>query len=136
MQAMWKHRASMRPSSKSALGRRALPYMALFQIVFPLLAPLIDLFAIYGLLFLNWLPVVGVWLGFTLLQIIVGAYALHLDDEPLTPLWTMPLQQFVYRQMMYLVVIQSLVTAMMGVPLRWHKLKRTGDFSAAPATSP
>jgi poly-beta-1,6 N-acetyl-D-glucosamine synthase len=132
MQAMWKHRASVLPSERSSLGRRALPYMALFQVVFPLLAPLIDIFAVYGLLFLNRVPVIAFWLGFTVLQLIVGVYAFRLDHERLGPLWTMPLQQLVYRQMMYLVVIHSVVTAVTGVPLRWHKLHRTGDYSAAP----
>jgi hypothetical protein len=41
--------------------------------------------------------------------------------------WLLPLQQFVYRQMMYLVVIQSVISAAAGVRLRWHKLHRTGD---------
>ncbi len=31
------------------IGRRALPYMLLFQILLPCMAPLIDLFALYGL---------------------------------------------------------------------------------------
>ncbi len=41
-------------------------------------------------------------------------------------LWALPLQQIVYRQLMYLVVIQSLVTAVLGAPLRWHVIRRTG----------
>ena len=132
MQAMWKHRHSMRPSEKSSLGRRALPYMLVFQVLLPLLAPLIDVFAIYGLLFLNRTPVIGFWLGFSALQLVVAVVAFRLDHERLRPLWTMPLQQFVYRQLMYLVVIHSTVTALTGAPLRWHKLQRTGDFSEAP----
>ena len=43
----------------------------------------------------------------------------------------MPLQQVVYRQLLYLVVIHAAVTAVLGTPLRWHKLARTGDFSSA-----
>lgn len=132
MQAMWKHRGSLRPREHSTLGRRALPYMLVFQVLFPLLAPLIDIFAIYGIIFLNRTPVIAFWLGFTILQLAVGIYACRLDHEPLRPLWTMPLQQLVYRQLMYLVVIHSAVTALTGAPLRWHKLNRTGDFSAAP----
>jgi len=131
MQAMWKHRGALRPSARSTIGRRALPYMLAFQIVLPLLAPLIDLFAIYGLLFLDRRPVLLVWAGFTALQLIIGCYAFHLDRERWRPLLTMPLQQIVYRQMLYLVVLHSAVTAVLGVPVRWHKLHRTGDFSAA-----
>ena len=134
MQAMWKHRGSIRPRERSQLGRRALPYMLVFQIIFPLIAPLVDIFAVYGILFLNRTPVIAFWLAFTLLQVVVAVYAFRLDNEKLGPLWSMPLQQLVYRQMMYLVVIHSVVTALIGAPLRWHKLNRTGDFSAAPST--
>jgi len=35
-----------------------------------------------------------------------------LDRESIVPLWSLPLQQFVYRQLMYLVVIQSVFTAL------------------------
>ena len=69
MQAMWKHRGALRPRRTSPLGRRALPYMLLFQIMLPMLAPVIDVFAIYGLLFLDKGPVLAAWLGFTLLQL-------------------------------------------------------------------
>ena len=40
----------------------------------------------------------------------------------------MPLQQFVYRQFMYLVVIESIVSALRGVRLSWQHLDRTGDI--------
>ena len=43
----------------------------------------------------------------------------------------MPLQQLVYRQLMYLVVIQSVVSAARGARLRWQQLKRTGELEAA-----
>ena len=60
--------------------------------------------------------VVGVWLASWCCRRCVGAYALRLDRERLAPLWTLPLQQFVYRQLMYLVVIQSVVTAVARRP--------------------
>ena len=31
--------------------------------------------------------------------------------------------------------IHAAVTAVLGAPLRWHKLHRTGDFSSAPRTA-
>jgi cellulose synthase/poly-beta-1,6-N-acetylglucosamine synthase-like glycosyltransferase/peptidoglycan/xylan/chitin deacetylase (PgdA/CDA1 family) len=132
MQAMWKHRGALHPADRSPIGWRALPYMLLFQVLLPLFAPLIDIFAIYGLLFLDRGPVIGAWLGFTAVQVLVGWYAFRLDGEPARPLLTLPLQQVVYRQLLYLVTIHSVVTAVLGSPLRWHKLDRTGDFSAIP----
>jgi cellulose synthase/poly-beta-1,6-N-acetylglucosamine synthase-like glycosyltransferase len=135
MQAMWKPRGALRPSAQSPIGRRALPYMLLFQVLLPMLAPVIDVFAIYGLLFLDKGPVLAAWLAFTVLQLVVGWYAFHLDGEPARPLLTLPLQQIVYRQLLYMVTIHSAVTAVLGAPRRWHKLNRSGDFSAAPRTA-
>jgi predicted branched-subunit amino acid permease len=66
------------------------------------------------------------WLGFTVLGALTAAYALRLDREPLRVLWVLPFQQFVYRQLMYLVVVQSVVTALAGVRLPWHRMVRSG----------
>jgi cellulose synthase/poly-beta-1,6-N-acetylglucosamine synthase-like glycosyltransferase/peptidoglycan/xylan/chitin deacetylase (PgdA/CDA1 family) len=132
MQAMWKHRGVVRPSARSPLGRRALPYLFTFHVLLPIVAPVIDLYAIYGLLFLDRAPVVAFWLGFSALQLLVARAAFRLDGERTRVLWALPVQQFVHRQFMYLVVIQSAVTAVLGAPLRWHEQSRSGDFSAAP----
>ena len=131
MQAVWKHRASLWRRERGKVGRRGLPYLVLFQIVLPSLAPLIDAFALYGVVFLNPLPVVGFWLGFNLLQLALGAYSFRLDGERLRPLWAMPLQQVVYRQLMYLVVVQAIISALRGVRLRWQHVERTGEIEVA-----
>jgi len=138
MQAMWKHRSAVREGN--ALGRVGLPYLLLFQVLLPLLAPAIDLFALYGLMFLNPVPVAGYWLAFNAFQLLLGFYAFRLDGESARPLWAATLQQFVYRQLMYLVVFESMVAAAAGTRLRWHKLARTGDVvvpaAGAPAADP
>jgi len=41
----------------------------------------------------------------------------------------MPLQQVLYRQMMYLVTIQSVITALLGTRHRWQAINRTGVFA-------
>ncbi|WP_245573188.1 bifunctional polysaccharide deacetylase/glycosyltransferase family 2 protein [Amycolatopsis benzoatilytica] len=129
MQAMWKHRAALRQRGQAGkLGRRGLGYLLLFQVLLPLLAPAVDVFALYGLIFLDPVRVLGVWLGFLLLQLFMGLYAFRLDGERPGPLWSLPLQQFVYRQLMYLVVIQSAVTAVAGARLRWQRMERYGSL--------
>ena len=42
MQAVWKHRAAIWRREPGKVGRLALPYLLLFQVALPLLAPLID----------------------------------------------------------------------------------------------
>ncbi|MEV6488955.1 bifunctional polysaccharide deacetylase/glycosyltransferase family 2 protein, partial [Actinoplanes sp. NPDC051633] len=131
MQAMWKHRrAVVQRGAAGRLGRRGLGYLLLFQVLLPLTAPMVDIYAIHGLFFRRPAEVAAVWLGFTALQVITAGYALRLDRESYRPLWSLPLQQFVYRQLMYLVVVQATVMALGGGRLRWHRMIRIGAASA------
>ncbi|HTJ69898.1 MAG TPA: bifunctional polysaccharide deacetylase/glycosyltransferase family 2 protein [Actinospica sp.] len=127
MQAMWKHRrAVIERGGSGRLGRRGLPYLLLFQVLLPLLAPLVDVFAVWGLIFGQALEMGAVWLGFLAVQMLASWYAFRLDGERARVLWSVPLQQLVYRQLMYLVVIQSVVTALVGSRLRWQRMDRRG----------
>ncbi|MFH9062345.1 glycosyltransferase [Streptomyces coeruleorubidus] len=127
LQAMWKHRGAlfgMGPAGR--FGRRGLTYLALFQVALPLLAPVIDVYALYGVLFRDPWESAAVWFAFLGVQIVCSGYALRLDGEPVRALWSMPFQIVVYRQLMYLVVIQSLVALLLGSRLRWQRMQRSG----------
>ncbi|MGK5632757.1 bifunctional polysaccharide deacetylase/glycosyltransferase family 2 protein, partial [Streptomyces sp. URMC 123] len=136
MQAMWKHRgAALDRGHSGRFGRVGLPLIVVFQILTPVLAPLIDLFALYGLVFMDPLRTAAAWCGVLAVQAACAAYAFHLDRERLRDLWPLPLQQIVYRQLMYLVLLQSCITAVSGGRLGWHKLRRTGEVGAAPGSA-
>ncbi|MFF7312789.1 glycosyltransferase [Streptomyces sp. NPDC008137] len=136
MQAAWKHRhALVERGTAGRFGRRGLPLLAVFQILTPLLAPLIDILALYGLVFGNPLTTVLAWCGVLAVQAVCAAYAFHLDGERLRPLWALPLQQVVYRQVMYLVLVQACLTAINGYRLPWQRLKRSGDVMLPPQPS-
>ena len=132
MQAMWKHRHAMVDRGPSGrFGRRGLPFIVAFTVVLPLLAPFMDLVAAYGAIFLNrWETLFG-WLAILVVQTVTAILAFKMDREPLRPLWSLPLQQFAYRQVMYLVLLQSTGTALTGRQLRWQKIRRTGDVQVA-----
>lgn len=138
MQAVWKHKGAMvsRDPDDRRIGLRALPYMILFQILLPLVAPMIDLFALYGLIFGDAVPVLAFWLGFNILQLVIAVIAFRLDGESLRPLWALPLQQFVYRQLMYLVIIESTISALVGARASWKTIPRTGDIELPPGSPP
>ena len=137
MQAMWKHRRSLLDSGASGrFTRRCLLFLSLFGVLLPLLAPVIDLLALYGLFFLDRTTTVVAWLVMLGLQLLTAVVAFRLDREKLGVLWVLPLQQFAYRQLMYLVMIQSVVTALTGGRLGWQKLRRTGLTPNQPAAGP
>jgi poly-beta-1,6 N-acetyl-D-glucosamine synthase len=131
MQSVWKHRGALLRRRDGPIGMIGLPYLILFQISLPLLGPLIDVFALYAILFLS--PVlIAFWVGFNLLMLAQGAYAFHLDRESPRVLWALPLQGLAYRQLMYLVVLQSAASALQGLRLRWQHIERSGDIEVAP----
>ena len=109
-----------------AVNEQCFQYSECDQLL-PLAAPAIDVFALHGLLAGDASRVATIWLIFMGIQLATTAYALHLDGESLRPLWSQPLQQVFYRQLIYLVVIQSIVSAVAGARLPWHKLRRSGD---------
>ncbi len=45
--------------------------------------------------------------------------------------WALPLQTFVYRQLMYLVVLQSVASAVQGLRLRWQNVERSGEVEVS-----
>jgi cellulose synthase/poly-beta-1,6-N-acetylglucosamine synthase-like glycosyltransferase/peptidoglycan/xylan/chitin deacetylase (PgdA/CDA1 family) len=130
MQAMWKHRHAIRENTR--FGRGGLPLIALFSVVLPLLAPLIDLMAVYGFFFLDRVVTLIGWSAMMVVQVITAVLAFRLDRERLRPLWTLPLQQVVYRQVMYVVLLHSAFTALTGRRLHWQRVHRTGELASAP----
>ena len=131
LQAVWKHRSALWSRGEGRIGRRGLPYLLLFQIALPIFAPMIDVFSVYGLVFLDPVAILGFWVTFTALQLALGWYAFRLDGESPRSLWAMPLQQFVYRQLMYLVVVESLLSAVRGTRTRWRSIPRSGEVKVA-----
>ncbi|EPH45943.1 bifunctional polysaccharide deacetylase/glycosyltransferase family 2 protein [Streptomyces aurantiacus] len=137
MQAIWKHRRAVFERGPSGrFGRVGLPLVSLFMVLAPLLAPLIDVFLLYGLVFGPTRQTVAAWLGVLAVQAVCAAYAFRLDREPMTHLVSLPLQQVLYRQLMYVVLLQSWITALTGGRLRWQKLRRTGAVGAPPVGVP
>src|SRR5438876_7189852 len=73
MQAMWKHRRAIIENGPSGrFGRYCLTYLTLFYVLLPLIAPVVDVFSVYGLVFLNPVKVTLFWLTFVLLQALAG----------------------------------------------------------------
>jgi cellulose synthase/poly-beta-1,6-N-acetylglucosamine synthase-like glycosyltransferase/peptidoglycan/xylan/chitin deacetylase (PgdA/CDA1 family) len=131
IQSAWKHRAALWGRGEHAFGRRAVAILLAFQIALPLAAPLIDLFAIYSILFLDPMPILAFWLAFNLFQLTLAWVAFGLDGESRRPLWALPLQQLAWRQITYFVVLDGIISALLGRQVSWRHLERTGAVVAA-----
>ena len=127
MQAIWKHRRAVRERGMAGkLGRRGLVHVAAFHIALPLTAPVVDVLLVYGLLFEDAGAALVLWLAMLVAQLVAALIAFRLEGERLGALWVLPVQQVVYRQLMYLVLIQSVISAVTGARVRWQRMHRVG----------
>jgi peptidoglycan-N-acetylglucosamine deacetylase len=131
MQAVWKHRRSLRERGASRrTGWLGLGHIGVFQVLFPLAAPLVDIFFVYGLVFGDPATTLVLWFSMLAIQTTAAAYAFRLDGEPAGPLWVAPVQQLLYRPLMYAVLVRSLLSAVTGGRVRWQRMQRLGALRA------
>lgn len=136
IQAAWKHRRALWARGEHRRARRAVGVLALFQVALPLTAPLVDVFALYSIIFLDPMPILAYWLAFNAFQMMLAWGAFGFDRESRRPLWALPLQQFVWRQVMYVVVIDAIITAAIGSRQAWRHSVRTGVTAVGGTGSP
>ena len=139
LQSVWKHADTLFRPRYGTLGFVALPNILLFQLILPLVSPVIDLLflgsvAIWGLekLHFSWLPQlhsdngdilrsVLFFLGFLLIDALTCSLAFFLEKkEDWTLLIPVLLQRFYYRQLMYVVLFRSVKEAVSGRPVGWR----------------
>jgi len=147
LQCLWKHRDVLLRPRYGALGFVAMPNVWIFQILFPLISPIMDLMLVYTLIsnVLDWLQQPS-GIRFTNLQQVLFYYALFLAvdwsaacfafvlerKERWRLLWWLFLQRFCYRQVMYYVMVKSVATAIRGAVVGWGKLERKATVEAQP----
>ncbi len=138
LQAVWKHRDAFGKPRYGTLGWIAIPNIFLFQIILPLVSPVIDLLfilsiALWGLAQLRIAHLPQLWtlqdverslIFFAIFMVIdlltcVVAFALE-KNEDWTLLAPLILQRFYYRQMMYVVLFRALKEAVQGRPVGWR----------------
>lgn len=154
LQSLWKHRRAV--GRYGWFGRVMLPTLWLFQVVFQALSPLVDLQIVWtvgnvanawlrGRLTHDWQPlpnalaslylILFMYAFFFTIELIGSAVAFKLDRENPRPLLWLLWQRFLYRQLMYAVLLKSLKTAVSGIRAGWGKLERKGtvvELAAAP----
>jgi cellulose synthase/poly-beta-1,6-N-acetylglucosamine synthase-like glycosyltransferase/peptidoglycan/xylan/chitin deacetylase (PgdA/CDA1 family) len=136
MQCFWKHRDAFLRRKYKTLGFVALPNILIYQIILPFLSPLADLVLVTSLIMaaLNIIPIsathiVLYYVVFQLVDIAGAALAFSFEKESYKKLWWMLPQRFIYRQLMYYILIKSINKALKGELQGWGVLKRTGNVN-------
>jgi len=150
LQSVFKHRAVF--ARKGALGWVALPNIVIFQILLPLVSPLIDImFAVGTISYLiqkhfhpdsydpsSFHKLVAFFFAFLVIDFLASAIAFALerrrpDDKRdvwlLSQVW---LQRFAYRQLFSVVLFRTLKRALEGRKFAWDKLERTAAVKYVP----
>ncbi len=147
LQAIFKHKAAIR--NRVAMGAFALPNILIFQVLLPLVSPLIDLFFVFGILHYfidkhfhpeaantaDLYKLLTFFLTFLLIDFAASALAFLLERKHpaskgdawlLVHIWV---QRFTYRQLFSYVLIKTVKRAIDGKPFNWDKLERTAQMS-------
>jgi len=151
LQAVYKHRRVV--ARKGALGWVAIPNIVIFQILLPLVSPLIDIMFAVGTIWYfiqkhfhpdstdpaSFHKLVLFFFAFLVIDFIASAIAFALerrrpDDKEdawlLSQVW---LQRFAYRQLFSVVLFKTLKRALEGRKFAWDKLERTAAVNYVPA---
>ncbi len=137
LQSFWKHSGTLFRPKYGTLGWVALPNIFIFQIVLPLISPIIDLMflgtlLLWGLAQLHITQIPHLWttadvqrsvlffLSFLIIDVLTCVIAFALErKEDWTLLIPVLLQRFYYRQLMYIVLFRSVKEAVSGRPVGW-----------------
>jgi peptidoglycan-N-acetylglucosamine deacetylase len=156
LQSFWKHRDTLLRPRYGTLGWIALPNIFVFQLVLPLISPIIDLMflgsiALWALGQLHFARLPQLWttadvqrsifffVGFLLIDVLTCMVAFALErKEDWTLLIPVLLQRFYYRQLMYVVLFRSVKEAVSGRPVGWRGVEPhlPSDAPRAPQAPP
>ena len=154
LQAVYKHKKVV--ARKGVLGWIALPNIVIFQILLPLVSPLIDIMFAVGTIWYfiqkhfhpdstdpaSFHKLVAFFFAFLVIDFFASAIAFALerrrpDDKEdtwlLSQVW---LQRFAYRQLFSVVLFKTLKRALEGGKFAWDKLERTAAVKYVPAENP
>ena len=140
LQTAWKHRDTLLRKKYRALGLFTIPNVFVFQVLFPLISPLMDLMMLASIAWIAWQKynhpadfsamqnfqqIFFYYLFFLAIDFLTAMVPFFLEhNEEWSLLIWLPLQRFFYRQLMYYVAIKSALTAIKGTIVGWSKFER------------
>ncbi len=128
LQACWKHKGKLFRPSGGVLGWLILPAFVVYQFFVPLLAPLVDFLLVVSLLRGRPGETLGYYLLFFAVDLAMCCVAVALEGEDFGLLLGLFVQRVAYRQLLWVALVKSLWSALIGFAVGWGKLARTGTM--------
>src|SRR5262245_25733597 len=147
LQCMWKHRDALFNPRYGALGFIAMPNVWIFQILFPLISPVMDLMFVWTLIsaalerwehggecaLTNLKQTLFYYALFLAVDWLAAGFAFVLEKrEQWGLLWWLFLHRFCYLLVLYYVMVRSVLTAFRGAVTGWGKLERKATVKFKP----
>jgi cellulose synthase/poly-beta-1,6-N-acetylglucosamine synthase-like glycosyltransferase len=148
LQCTWKHRDAFLRPKYGSLGFVGLPNVFLFQLLLPAISPVADLMFLWSIASVwfnarvhtvdgrlayalpNLEQVLSYYAVFLLVDWLAAVIAFLMEgDEDKSLTWSIFVQRFAYRQVMYWVVVRSFAAALSGRLQGWGKLERKATVS-------
>lgn len=142
LQVTWKHfDGFFDVQSPKILRYFIFPNFIIFQLIVPLIAPIVDFFALLSIFlttmnyflydslvyFHSLLAVLGYMVVFMLLDVLIACIAFFFErEEPFRNFLYFIPQRILYRFFMHYINLKSLWNALKGSLVGWNKLERTG----------
>jgi cellulose synthase/poly-beta-1,6-N-acetylglucosamine synthase-like glycosyltransferase/peptidoglycan/xylan/chitin deacetylase (PgdA/CDA1 family) len=129
MQSFWKHRDLLFSFKKANIGWVALPNLLIFNFIIPVFSPLVDILFFIGLFTHDSAQYVFFYMLYYLIDCLIAALAYHYDHQKfnLRKALYLFVQRFVYRQILFFVLLKAYNKAIKGELVSWGVIKRTGN---------
>jgi len=129
MQSFWKHRDLLFSFKKMNLGWVVLPNLLVFNFIIPIFSPIVDILFIAGLFTHNADEYVLFYLFYYVIDCLISSLAYYYDHQKFSIKKALYLfvQRFVYRQLLFFVLLKAYLRAIKGEIALWGTLKRTGN---------
>ncbi len=132
LQCLWKHKTAFFGMKNKGLSWFALPCMLIFQFILPLFAPIADALMLSSLFFAfsgmgEVSTILTHYVAFILIDFCIALLAFTYEHAHYSKLWLLIPQRFIYRFLMYFVLMKVFLRAVKGELVGWGILKRTGN---------
>lgn len=144
LQSVFKHKEVLFNPKYKFLGLISLPNVLIFQLGFNLIAPILDIYVFLNLIYFLWQKVVHtdislhavltpfifyiIFLAIDM-AVAIAAFIMEKNKEDSGLLLYYPIQRIIFRLIIYIVSVKSLLIAIKGQLVGWGKFARTANCS-------